>query len=146
MHCLSFFFISLSLLCFSRHWHLSSQAFINQQRLEAWLYEQERFWLHVELVVGGIYSVSIEKYQSYPLPQGCQELQKNSSFLLVSGKVWNTLTYQVSKCKEKKGLLQHTVPAFKHPMDSNKGPELRLMKANRNLSVLDTGPNYIIMD
>lgn len=52
--------------------------------------------------------------------------------------------YQVSKCK--KGVLQHIIPAFKHPMDSNKGPELWLMKANRNLSILDTVPSYIITD
>jgi len=43
-------------------------------------------------------------------------------------------------------VLQHTIPAFRHPTGSDNMPDLQLMKANKNLSFLDTVPTYTVID
>lgn len=45
---------------------------------------------------------------------------------------WKHLKYtDVLAFRVKKVVLQHTVPAFRHPMGSDKMPDLRLMKPTR---------------
>lgn len=61
--------------------------------------------------------------------------------------LWKHFKYiDILAFKMKEVVLQHIVPAFKHPMGSDKMPDLWLMKANKNLSFLDIVPSYTIMD